>query len=105
MSGTSNEVRDVTESSRGLLTSAEGLLTVDAYLRSRTPVEGLFIWSPLLVPPDSALFPHPGNDGLLLIWISSFVTWRKFVEQLCRSFLPSLVDPCLGCLSQWITVI
>ena len=51
MSGTSpNEVWDVTESSRAVLTSAEGLLTFDAHVRHRTSVEGLFLWPPLVIP-------------------------------------------------------
>lgn len=44
MSGMSpNEVWDVTESSRGPLTCAEGLLTFDVQVRPRTTVEGLFL--------------------------------------------------------------
>ena len=43
-------------------------LTFDVHLRPSTPVEGLFRLPPRL-PLGSALFPHPGNDGLAPIYI------------------------------------
>lgn len=69
MNGTSpSEVWDVTE-------FLDDVLTFDIHLRCRTPVEGLFFWSPCVVPLGFALLPHPGNDGLLCTWISTFITW------------------------------